>query len=69
MVDSTQQLVAPPVSPPAPRPATPPLPPGVLSVKQLSATAAAMQAAQHPAGFLAMQAAVDIMMGLASQGE
>lgn len=69
VVDSTQQLVPAPVDQPPPRPASPPPPPGVLSMEQLAATAAAMQSAQHPAGFLAVQAATDLMLNLASQGQ
>lgn len=69
MVDSSQQLVPPPAEQPPARPMTPPLPPGVLSVEQLRTAAAAMQAAEHPAGFLAMQSAVELMLSLASQGE
>ena len=69
VVDSTQQLVPAPADQPPPRPASPPPPPGVLSMDQLAATAAAMQSAQHPAGFLAVQAAADLMLSLASQGQ
>lgn len=67
-MDSSQQLVPPPAEQPPARPASPPLPPGMLSVEQLRATSAALQSAEHPAGFLAVQSAVELMMGLASQG-
>lgn len=68
VVDDTQQLVPPPAEQPPPRPVSPALPPGVLSVDQLCSAVAAMQSAQHPAGFLAVQTAVELMLGLASQG-
>jgi hypothetical protein len=68
VVDSSQQLVLPPAEQPPARPSSPPLPPGMLSLEQLRATSAALQSAEHPAGFLAVQSAVDLMLGLASQG-
>jgi hypothetical protein len=68
IVYDTHQLATPQPDTPAVRPPSPPLPPAVLSLEQLAATAAAMQSTEHPAGFLAMQAAVDLMLSLASQG-
>lgn len=69
VVDSSLQLVPPAVEPPPPRPASPPLPPGVLSaMEQLQSAVAAMQAAEQPAGCLAVQSAAELLLGLASQG-
>jgi hypothetical protein len=68
VVEVTQQADTPRTDAPAQRPSSPVLPPGVLSLDQLAAAAAAMQSAEHPAGFLAMQAAVDLMLSMASQG-
>jgi hypothetical protein len=68
VVDSSLQLVPRAVEPAPPRPASPPLPPGVLSMEQLQSAAAAMQATEQPAGFLAVQSAAELLLGLASQG-
>jgi hypothetical protein len=37
-------------------------------MEQLQSAAAAMQAAEQPAGFLAVQSASELLLGLASQG-
>lgn len=68
IVDESQLLIPPtPVEPP-PRPASPALPPGVLSVLQLQQLAAALQQTAA-GGFLPLADAVEVMLKMASQGE